>query len=198
MADKSQADRIYELVKRKNEMLKNDSAYARATLARLRRGVGVDIGNFPDAWDVLLDGLDDDMTSRDGTATRSEIAIYTALTLFAVHQQGKYPAYMGGGKDSFGAAVKRLIAPDGSNASAVKRRFDTVITSGDYKELSHHARGLINLLRSKDVPLNYARFAKDIYWFQFPDVAGKIKLSWGEDYYRRPKADQKEKEDTAK
>jgi CRISPR system Cascade subunit CasB len=197
MADKSQADRIYELVKRKTEMLKNDSAYARATLARLRRGVGVDIGNFPDAWDVLLDGLDDDMTGRRGTASHAEIAVYTALTLYAVHQQGK-SEYMARGNDSFGAAVKKLVAPDGSNANAVKRRFDMVITSNDYRELSYHARGLINLLRSKDIPLNYARFAKDIYWLQFPDVMSEIKLSWGGDYYRKMKTDQKEKEDTAK
>jgi CRISPR system Cascade subunit CasB len=198
MTDKSQAERIYSFVKRKTEMLRNDSPYTRATLARLRRGVGEDIGDFPDAWDVLLDGLDDDMTSWRGSATYSEIAIYTALTLYAVHQQGKYPAYMGGGKDSFGAAVKKLVAPDDSNANAVKRRFDMVITSNDYKELSYHARGLINLLRSKDIPLNYARFAKDIYWLQFPDMMSKIKLSWGEDYYRKTKVDQKEKEATAK
>jgi CRISPR system Cascade subunit CasB len=188
MADKSQADRIYEFVKQKTSMLSGSSSYIRATLARLRRGVGEEVGNFPDAWDIMLDGLGDDMTSRYSTPTRAEVAIYTALTLYAVHQQGKYPMYMGGGQDSFGAAVRKLVTPDKGNEKSVKRRFDAVITSKDYRELSHHARGLVNLLRANDIPLNYAKFAKDVFWFQFPDVMNKVKFSWGEDYFRNPKS----------
>lgn len=196
MAEKSKSSRIYAFVEAKTDELQTDSPYARAALARLRRGVGEEIGDCPDVWDVLLEELDDDLMNRRNAPSRAEIAIFTALTLFAVHQQGKYPDKMSRGKSSFGAAVKKLIDPDHNNEKAIKRRFDAVITAKDYKELSHHARGLIQLLKSKDIPLSYPQFAKDVYLFQIPEIKNDVKLRWGEDYYRKSKEEGKKEEKT--
>ena len=63
----------------------------RATLAQLRRGVGRTPGEIPDLWGILLQDMPEDMQGHGSTASYQEIAIYTALTLFAVHQQGWDP-----------------------------------------------------------------------------------------------------------
>ena len=62
----------------------------RSTLAHLRRGAGCTPGEMPQLWGFFLDGMPEEwMGNRE--PSRAEWAIYTALTLFALHQQGKDP-----------------------------------------------------------------------------------------------------------
>jgi CRISPR system Cascade subunit CasB len=97
---------------------------------------------------------------------------------------------------SFGSAVARLISQDRSNEQAVKRRFDAVATSSDFKELAHHARGLIQLLKANEITMDYPRFAQDLYFYQLPGFADRVRLRWGEDFYRvqRDNGDKNENE----
>ena len=44
--------------------------------------------------------------------------------------------------------------------------------------------GLIQLLRSEDIPLDYVELAGDLYEFQTPDGAARVRLRWGQDFYR--------------
>jgi CRISPR system Cascade subunit CasB len=185
---------IRKFVNGRLEILSKDTPYARATLARLRRGVGKQVEEFPEAWNIMLEGLDEKLLSRNGGVSYAEKAIFTALILYALHQQGKFPENMNLGNDSFGAAVRKLVVKD-RNEDAIKRRFDTVITSKDYTELSWHARGLIQLLKSKNVPMDYVKFAADLYDFQFEDRKNKVRLRWGEDFYRISGTASKEKKE---
>ena len=161
-------------------------------LAKLRRGIGKHPGELPDLWELTLQELPDEWLSYYGNPSRHENAIHTALTLYALHRQGKdrsmNVARVGEGErqydESFGSAVARLVGQDANNLDAVKRRFDAVATASDFTELSRHARGLIQLLKAADLPMNYPRFAMDLYNFQFADRADGIRLRWGEDFYR--------------
>ena len=196
MADVSIRESIYGFIKGKTETLVNGSPHSKAMLAKLRRGVGKQAESYPDVWSVLFEGLDEWGLSRGGVLSAAEEAIYTTLTLYAIHQQGK-TEQMSRGSDSFGAAIRKLLAPDGSNAQSIKRRFDSIVTAKDYIELSYHARGMIQMLKAKDIPLDYGRFATDLYGFHFPDTKNEIMLRWGEDYYKKIKADKNEKEEQA-
>jgi len=175
-------------VKRKISRLcetKNESA-SRATMAKLRRGIGKAPGSMPEIWDTTLDGLPETLTGKGSGPTRGEWAVHTALTLYALHQQGKDVKAQCMSKEgaSLGVSVRNLVDPDNSNEDAVKRRFDAAATSNCLEEFSHHLRSLVQLLKAKDIPLDYPMLAKDLYWFQFPDAKDSVRLRWGRDFYR--------------
>ena len=169
-----------------NLLQKREESYTRATLAKLRRGVGRHPGNVPDIWDFTLSDMPEDWSSQSGEPTPYEWAAHMAITLFALHQQGKdikqNPMSVRGG--SLGSAVRLFINKRGMESeNAIKRRFDTVITANAAEELSFHLRGLINLIKSESIPLDYPRLAEDLHKFQYPEQRDKIRLRWGQDYY---------------
>lgn len=174
----------------------DDPAYA-GTMARLRRGVGKSLADAPDVWGLVIPDLPDELTdtSRDGSReTEAESAVFTALTLYALHQQGSSQSVNCQG-ESFGAAVGKLRRKEGDeDDKAIIRRFNAVITSSEMTELAHHVRGLIQLMKAsgKSIGLDYPQFARDLYNFQFPDGRKRVILRWGQDFYRINKTEEKE------
>lgn len=163
-------------------------------LAKLRRGIGKQPGELPELFEILYEDMPEDLYGDGDRPSYAIWAIYTALTLFALHQQGKDRSMNVGGKseseksgNSLGAAVGYLVRQDREREPAIKRRFDAVITANEFTEFSHHARGLIQLLKAGDISLDYPRFAVDLYWYQFDEFRNNIRLRWGEDYYRTGK-----------
>lgn len=186
-------------VRRKIEGLlssKNESA-TRATLAKLRRGIGKRPGSMPELWPVTLDGLPEMLTDKSGGPTKGEWAVHTALTLFALHQQGKElkgkPMHREG--ESLGASVRRL-AEDDADEARIKRRFDLAATSDSPEEFANHLRGLIQLLKTEDIPLDYSMLAEDLYRFQFPQARDSVRLGWGRNFYRTASKEAKDQNDT--
>jgi CRISPR system Cascade subunit CasB len=182
---------IQTFVRKKIKLLEGDSPWTHAMLAKLRRGVGKAPGSVPDIWEITLGETPEIWHSRDGTPSYAEIAVHTALTLYAIHQQGKgLPGSVcnsegqGNLGNSFGAAVGKLVRPDRSNEHSVKRRFDAAATATDFSELAHHARGLIQLLRGENIPIDYPKLAWDLYQYQFQEGADAVRLRWGQDFYR--------------
>ncbi|QGT99545.1 hypothetical protein SYNTR_0952 [Candidatus Syntrophocurvum alkaliphilum] len=163
----------------------SNEAAARATLAKLRRGIGNEPGSMPELWDITLNGLDESLTSKDGAPTRGEWAVHTALTLYALHQQGAdmQQNAMSKDKNTLGTSLRKLIKNE-EDEIRVKRRFDAAATSDSLAEFSHHLRGLIQLLKSQDIPLDYPELAKDLYLFQFPEARDSVRLRWGREFYR--------------
>ena len=172
----------------------NDSA-ARASLARLRRGIGHAPGEFPELWGEYLLGMPEELLGRGTEISRAEWAVYIALTNFAFHQQGKdrksEPMHRSG--VSLGAAAARLIHNEEEDRDRIARRFYPVATASDMTELSQHLRGLISLLRSEGIALDYGRLAGDLFLFQDSDAADTIKLRWGEDFFRHYENETEEK-----
>ncbi|WII09705.1 type I-E CRISPR-associated protein Cse2/CasB [Methanomassiliicoccales archaeon LGM-DZ1] len=184
-----------EFVRSKIGQLQTDSPWAKAMLAELRRGIGKDISESPGTWEVVLADMPEELIyagKEECRATEAESAAYTALTLFALHKQSGDIAQMNG--LSFGAAARNLA--DGNNDAAIKRRFDAVMTSTNLKEVSNHARGLIQLMKAADRPVgfDYVEFAKDLYRFQFTEGRRSVCLRWGQDFYAGKKASNKENE----
>lgn len=167
---------------------KNESA-VRATLARLRRGVGKEPGAMPELWEVLFAAAPERLSGNEGYPSRGEWAVYTALTLYGLHQQGKdiKQKNMHRTGEGLGIAVRKLVKNE-DEESRVKRRFDIAATSDTPEEFAHHVRGLIQLLKAADIPLDYAKLAQDLYQFQFVDSRDRVRLSWGRDFYRFPRS----------
>ena len=175
----------------------NDENRQRALLAKLRHGIGRKPGEMPELWGMLLDGLPDNMRSERGEPTREEWVIYTSLTMYALHQQGKdmEQQQMHVGGVSLGRAAFNLCGGDADEHERVGKRFNKVALADNMDELAHYLRGFIQLLRASDVTLDYVMLAKDLYLYQFDDLAPKVRLRWGQDFYTFVKADNSNEED---
>lgn len=177
-----------------------ESSATRAALANLRRGAGKLPGSVPAVWNYTLEGLGDkhpEWLSRDGQATAEEWAIHQAMTFFALHQQGKkwknaengsHPGAMHQPEKEYrlGRSLAKLIQNE-DDFVRVKRRFDALVTANSINELAHHLRSMVTLLAGKDIPLDYAHLAADLYAFQIPWLRDRVRLIWGQDFYWKEK-----------
>ena len=179
----------------------------RAELAELRRGVGRQPGDLPALWGALLADMPEQLQGSNGPS-KAEWAVYTALTLFALHQQGEAGVSMNQPGRTLGGAVRQLAEKTAAGQdwteSSILRRFNALATAEEITEISHHLRGMIQLLSAaKDggIPLDYPQLAADLYELQCADpryaqTPANVRLRWGQDLYRDPKPapDEKEKE----
>ena len=171
----------------------------KAALANLRRGVGAAPGEMPELWGFFLEELPPEMESRDGAPTRGEWAVYLALTLYALHQQGHALPEddMDRQNAGLGQAVRRLLPPKADPAgSSVQKRFNVLATAAQPREIAQHLRGMIQLLRAAGIPLDYARLAEDLFYLQFPDHAPGVRLRWGQEFYTMPDGNNQTEEET--
>lgn len=184
----SERHAIYRYVAGKLMKLVQSShnAAVAAALARLRRGIGKEPGSQPEIWDITLEGMPEELQGRGNQPSYAERAAHTALTLFALHQQGKSmrEKCMYEQEQSLGKAMRIFIHHDPDREQAVTRRFVATVTADSFSELTWHLRGLIQLLRTKDIPLDYPALAADLYHFQFPGQQDHIRLQWGRQFHR--------------
>ena len=181
------------VVSKINLLLNRKESHISADLAKLRRGIGKQPGSIPDIWDLTLNNLPEEFYSHSDQPTPGEWAAHLSLTLFALHQQGNDPkqSKMSKPDQTLGRAVRILVNNLGiESEDAIKRRFDTVVTSDTPEELAHHLRGLINLLKSKNIPLDYPQLADDLLKFQSPRLRDSVRLRWGQDYYSKERKDE--------
>jgi len=190
-------DSVYKFVQQKIALLDEDSSYSRAMCARLRRAIGKPPGAVPDIWEITLTGMPEQWrSSDDGMVSHAEWAIHTALTLYAIHRQSAEGSVNKKG-ESFGKAIAQLIRRDSNRLDSVKRRFNAVATATDFTELAHHARGIIQLLKQDNrQPMDYPSFAQDLFWFQMPGGADRVRLRWGEDFYKENQYSQDSQQNT--
>ena len=131
----------------------------RAELAKLRRGIGHAPGELPELWGSFLLGMPESFQGRSAPSA-AEWAVYLALTLYAVHQQGNdRPMNCPG--NTLGRAVRQLAERNSAGQdwteASVLRRFNALATAEEITEISHHLRGMIQLLSAaKDgaIPLD--------------------------------------------
>lgn len=161
----------------------------RAELAKMRRGIGHRPGELPELWGAFLQEMPEAFQGSNGP-THAEWAVYLALTLYALHQQGS-EACMDQPGSTLGCAVRQLaeqtvaVGQDWTESS-VLRRFNALATAQEITEISHHLRGMIQLLRNGGIPLDYPQLAADLYGLQCddPQVPANVRLRWGQDLYR--------------
>jgi len=175
--------KVGDFIRQKIGFLDEESSQSRAMCAKLRRAIGKPPGSVPDIWEITLQGAQDEWQSRNDKPSYAEWAIHTTLTLYALHRQGKTGSMNKEGF-TFANAIAELVRKDDNKIDAIRRRFNAVATATEFTELSHHARGIIQLLKAEDLHMDYPRFAQDLVIYQYPGGSDRIRLRWGEDFYR--------------
>ena len=188
MSDMTKQDALQRFVSAKiNHLYRQKDAgvsAAIAELAQLRRGAGKVPTGQPHLMGMVLVLENEDKKDKQafpeqcrGTGDRpndAEIAAYTALTLFALHQQSQNKS-MHDAKVSFGRAVGKLV---GNTTSSMKKRFDSLLTAQTENARQHYLRSLITLLRSKSIGFNYGQFAVDYMYLQKPSTRKNVLYRW--------------------
>ncbi|MEN8655473.1 type I-E CRISPR-associated protein Cse2/CasB [Streptomyces sp. 21So2-11] len=165
----------------------NDRSDAIGALARLRRGAGKDAATIPDLWGLLDTGL---LYATPGVRhDEAEAAVFTALTLYALHQQSRGTAMHHTGGDELGTAVRRLMPP-GEFDEPVRKRFVRAGSAPTLPVLAARLRELVPLLRGQDRSLDYALLAEQLYIWQRPGGRDEVRRAWGRSFhaYRPPKS----------
>lgn len=163
----------------------SDEGRQKATLAKMRRGIGRLPGELPEIWSLIMEGVDDSLLNE-----RFETAFFNALTLFAWHQQGHDPKDEPMYKEgmTLGKAAAYLFFKDesGDKEQAKERiikRFGIITASKDTEDLFSHVKSMVSLLKSKDITLDYGDLAKAFYYSSDRDTLASIYLRWGRDFY---------------
>lgn len=168
------------------------SSTAIAGRAQLRAAISKEPGTDPAIWAYTLEDGPERLLGNE--ATRGERALHVALTLWALHQ-GSHPSSMhstGSGSESIGSAVRRFAMLNGAEhpeEHPIYKRFSAMIAASTFDALAVHARGIVTLLSSSDIPMDYARFAADLFNWQNPELRSRIVRQWGRDFAKIPRGE---------
>lgn len=172
--------------------LSDRSPSAVAGRAQLRSAIAKDPGSDPAIWAYTLEEGPERLLGDD--PTRGERAVHVALTLWALHQ-GSHPTPMHLATrraSTIGGSVRRLAVAAGAERPeehSSYKRLCAMIAAPTFAALSVHARGLVALLSSSDIPMDYGRFAADLYEWQDPERRSRVIRQWGRDFARTPRDD---------
>ncbi|MHB1007514.1 MAG: type I-E CRISPR-associated protein Cse2/CasB [Chloroflexota bacterium] len=123
-----------------------------AALAALRRGLGKRPGEAPEMFPYVVPWL----PAKCGWW--EERCFYAAASAFAVHQVSWSPAETSE-RTNFGASLARLAAK--METGGVERRFQAMLNC-HRDDLPAHLAHLVTLLKSKEVPVDWAQLLHDI------------------------------------
>lgn len=163
-----------------------DTPYGKAVLANLRKSIGKPITQTVDIWAFVFEKMPENFLSKNGEPTREEKAIITTLQLYALHKQGLNENVndMTAEKryENIGTALKNLRHED--DKKAIDRRFNTMITSCEFSEITYYLRQMIKILKSRsNCKINYAKLAEDLSNLQDKYKFEKVRFNWAQSYY---------------
>lgn len=166
--------------------LANESSEARASLAVLRRSLSAPLAEQPQVWTKVFNSFPLELEGPRDEPGVYETAAHLALAFFALHQQSRSES-MHKANEGFGAAICQLHQVAGENQKkGVERRFNAALTAQTTDELVHHLRGLIQMLRSYSVPMDYGQLANDLVALNYSGSARRVRLRWARDMNRVP------------
>ncbi|MFD3328570.1 type I-E CRISPR-associated protein Cse2/CasB [Streptomyces sp. NPDC058701] len=173
----------------------DDRPDAVRALARLRRGVGRQPTETPDLWGLVgVEGFhaaflaQRQVPASEAEALRAERAAHVAVTLWAVHQQSHRARQMHvADGPSVGTAVRRLMS-GGETDEPIRKRLVRAGTASTLDVLAQRLRELVALLRTAEVPLDYALLAEQLDQWQRPGGPARVRQAWGRSFhaYRIP------------
>lgn len=159
-----------------------DESAAVATLAKIRRGAGKTIEEVPELVGLTIDhDFYETFDVHDPRTPHAEAAVHEALTLYALHQQSKRESGMHKRGRGFGAAVRRLM-PAGDIDEPLRKRFVQAQTASSRSTRLDRLRGIVQLLRTEDVPLDYGLLADQLFDTRTAAGAERVRRTWGRDF----------------
>ncbi|MGC0141575.1 type I-E CRISPR-associated protein Cse2/CasB [Pseudactinotalea sp. Z1732] len=164
------------------------SPRAVARIAQLRRAVNTAPGQLPDVWEDTIGVVPENLIGREDDPSPAERAAHHALTLFALHRQGKADIAHST-QVSFGGAIRELArrrgGGTGDESPGVRRRFDALVTASTPDEGAYHLRGLVMMLRDAGLSMDYGRLAQDLADLWTPARRDGVRLRWARQYRSR-------------
>lgn len=168
----------------------------KAIFANIRNSINKDSSVNMDALAFVFQNIPEEFLGYNKNLNDYEKAILTAVQMYALHQQAKIESVLkldyeeGEKRQNLGDALSSLRSDD---SKAIDRRFNAMITSSNFEELSHHLRQMIKLLKAKsDAKVDYASLADDLYWFLKNQREG-LKIKWSRSYYKLNKKERDDK-----
>ena len=169
----------------------------KAIFANIRNSINKDSSVNMDALAFVFQNIPEEFLGYNKNLNDYEKAILTAVQMYTLHQQAKIESVLkldyeeGEKRQNLGDALKTARDKE-DDTKALDRRFNAMITSSNFEELSHHLRQMIKLLKAKsDAKVDYASLADDLYWFLKNQREG-LKIKWSRSYY---KLNEKERDD---
>lgn len=175
---------VYKKISKFQYDAKTGNSGYKAELAELRRGVDHIPGNLAKPTGIVLKTIPEEFYGKGNNPSYEEWAVYIALTLFAVHQQGNDPAnsIMHHQGQTLGKAIA-LLGYGENDKERIIKKVTALISSSDIRELSYYLKTFIYLLRNKNISLDYVSLTDDLYKFQISGYSDSIRLKWGRDFY---------------
>ncbi|MHA1145877.1 MAG: type I-E CRISPR-associated protein Cse2/CasB [Candidatus Helarchaeota archaeon] len=175
--EKEKLKPIYRLIKHLEDLVENQD---RAALATCRKGTALlpkhDLKIIPIIFPILYrNGQDEEEIS--------DYIIHSAFLiscLFATWYSGKENLEPADKSETFGKSwAKFYIASE--EAPSVESRFVALLDSHK-DDMHNHLIHAINLLRSKDIKINFYDLGKGIYYWSHPDKF--VQEQWATDFYK--------------
>lgn len=129
-----------------------DTPATKATLSNLRSSISKPYSQTIEIFSILYKYLPDSFISEYGDLSYQEKAIITTLQIFSIHQQGNSQSVFLEADDenkykNIGYALKVLRTDE--NAKSTDRRFNAMISTDTFEDLTFHLRQLVSLLKSR-------------------------------------------------
>lgn len=162
----------------------------KANLAQLRNSINKDIGENIESLAFIFSMLPEDELGKGKKLNYFEEAILTSLQLYAIYQQGQEDSVIYIDEEnpykSFGRSLKSLRKISDMNEvenKSIDLRFNSLVSSSDFKELKHHLRQMIKLLKSNSSEkIDFSSLTCDLYAFLLKDK-NAVRINWARDYY---------------
>lgn len=148
----------------------------------LRHSIGKSLDESMNVWPFFLEKMPVEFLSKNGKATQEERAIFTALQLYAIQQQGSKGQRENGKEKNIGASLRSIRTE--TTKSALDKRFLSMLSAKTFDALVYHLWQITKLAKAKGAnPVDFARLANDLFWYQ-RGRAQEIRLQWASSYYR--------------
>lgn len=190
-----------------------NSSSTKADLASLRRNILKSPARTIEPWAIIFGGNNEEIeqllkgklytNSRHFTGlSQTEVAIYYAFSLYAIHQQSISDKSMDSAETSPGYAFAKLSQVRGSKndsaleeAKKVMDKLKSLAGKKDFKMQMADLYGLFSLLNDAEIPLDYAQLVVDLFNLQSKHYKDQVLIRWINDFNRFKYQAQTPKED---
>jgi CRISPR system Cascade subunit CasB len=149
-------------------------------LAAMRAGLGRRYGEVVALWPHYRSEVDDELAKR-GKASVEQRAEHAVLSLYGLHQQSKDRSMHKPGV-RLGKALRVLRHSENFTPEAVDRRVNAAATTTSPDALLIQLRGLIDLLRTIDQPIDYDALLWLVRNWHREETRRRARIQWASDY----------------
>ena len=175
-----------QIIGRLQRGIEPGSPAAKRDLAVLRRAVGRDPADHPDALGIVAGALDP-AHCGDGYVTDCERGVYTAVTLWAFHSQltsgaAHTPSTTEKRGRTIGHAVGELVRRDTGRAfddHPIRRRWQYLVAADTVDTFAARARSIVGQVARAGVGFDYCDLAGAlVHWEMYPEHRRRALMRW--------------------